>query len=157
MGGLAGFPPPLTIIAQANVRQEMVQANTAGSTKLPLPNETFSKELTLFVGNTAVQLLYFGPAHTSGDIVVYFPSEKAAIVGDLIFIGRDPLIHTNKHGSSFGLVSVLRSIVRLDADVFFSGHADGVDKNAVRALAAHIAERQAEIRKIVNKAVRSRR
>ena len=149
VGGLAGFPQPLTIIAQVNARQEMVQANAAGSTKLPLPNETFAKELTLFVGDTPVQLLYFGPAHTSGDIVIYFPTEKAAVVGDLIFIGRDPLIHTNKHGTSFGLVSVLRSIVRLDANLFFSGHADGVDKNAVRALAADIAEKQAAIKTIV--------
>lgn len=149
VGGLGGFPQPLTIIAHANARQEMVKASSAGNAKLPLPNETFSKELTLFVGGTEVQLLYFGPAHTSGDIVVYIPAEKTAIVGDLVFVGRDPLIHTNKQGSSSGLVAVLRSLVRLDADLFLSGHADGIDKNAVRALTTQIAERQAEIRKLV--------
>ena len=133
VNGLAGFEPQPTIIAHANARQDIVKAN-AGAIKLPLPNETFSKDLTLFVGDTELQLLYFGPAHTNGDVVVYIPSEKAAIVGDLVFVGRDPLIHANKHGSSFGLVSVLKALAQLDADVFLSGHADGVDKKAVESI-----------------------
>ena len=34
---------------------------------------------------------YFGPAHTSGDLVVLLPQQKIAFVGDLLFVGRDPL------------------------------------------------------------------
>ncbi|MGD0382612.1 MAG: MBL fold metallo-hydrolase [Thermoguttaceae bacterium] len=149
VNGLAGFPPHLTIISHANARQDIAQANAAATTKLPLPNVTFSKDLTLFVGDTEIQLLYYGPAHTNGDIVIYIPSEKAAIVGDLVFIGRDPLIHRNKHGSSFGLVSVLNALVQLDADVFLSGHADGVDKKAIEALIAQIEKKQAKVKALV--------
>jgi cyclase len=149
VNGLAGFPPHLTIISHANARQDMVQANVAATTKLPLPNETFSKDLTLFLGDTEVRLLYFGPAHTNGDVVVYIPSEKAAVVGDLVFIGRDPLIHANKHGSSFGLVAVLKSLLQLDAEVFLSGHADGVDKKAIEALIGQIETKQAKVKALV--------
>jgi len=149
VNGLAGFPPHLTIISHASARQDIARANAAATTKLPLPNVTFSKDLTLFVGDTEVQLLYFGPAHTNGDIVIYIPSEKAAIVGDLVFVGRDPLIHANKHGSSFGLVSVLKSLVQLDADVFLSGHADGVDKKAIEALIAQIEQKQAKVKALL--------
>ena len=149
VNGLAGFPPHLTIISHTNARQDMVQANAAATTKLPLPNETFSKDLTLFVGDTEVRLLYFGPAHTNGDVVIYIPSEKAAIVGDLVFVGRDPLIHASKHGSSFGLVSVLKSLLELDADLFLSGHADGVDKKAIEALIAQIEAKQAKVKALV--------
>lgn len=149
VNGLAGFPPHLTIISHTNGRQDIAQANAAATTKLPLPNETFSKDLTLFVGDTEIQLLYYGPAHTNGDIVVYIPSAKTAIVGDLIFVGRDPLIHANKHGSSFGLVSVLKALLQLDADVFLSGHADGVDKKAIETLIAQIEEKQAKIKALV--------
>jgi len=149
VNGLTAFPPHLTIISHTNARQDIAQANAAATTKLPLPNETFSKDLTLFVGDTEVQLLYYGPAHTNGDIVIYIPSEKAAIVGDLIFVGRDPLVHANKHGSSFGLVSVLKALVQLDADLFLSGHADGVDKKAVEALIAQIEQKQAKVKALV--------
>jgi glyoxylase-like metal-dependent hydrolase (beta-lactamase superfamily II) len=149
VNGLAGFPPHLTIISHANARQDMVRANAAAAAKLPLPNETLSKELTVFVGDTEVELLYFGPAHTNGDVVVYIPSEKAAIVGDLVFVGRDPLIHANKCGSSFGLVSVLKAVTRLDADVFLSGHADGVDKKTIEALVAQIEQKQAKVKALI--------
>ncbi len=149
VNGLAGFPPHLQIIAHTNARQDMVKANAAGATKLPLPNETLSKDLTLWLGDTEVRLLYFGPAHTNGDIVVYIPSEKAAIVGDLVFVGRDPLIHASRHGSSFGLVSVLKSLIPSNADVFLSGHADGVDKKAVEDLVAKVEQKQAEVKALV--------
>jgi cyclase len=149
VNGLAGFPPNLSIISHANVRQDIAKANASAATKLPLPNETFSKDMTLYVGGTEVQLLYFGPAHTNGDIVVYIPSEKAAIVGDLVFIGRDPLIHRNKHGSSSGLVSVLKSLLQLDADVFLSGHADGASKKDIETLIAQIEQKQAKVKTLV--------
>jgi cyclase len=149
VNGLSGFSAPLTIISHANARQDMEQANSTARTKLPLPTETFSKELTLYLDDQEVHLLYFGPAHTNGDIVVYIPSEKAAIVGDLVFVGRDPLIHANKHGSSFGLVAVLKALLRLDADVFLSGHSDGVDKKAIEALIAQIEQKQSKIKDLV--------
>ncbi len=149
VNGLAGFPPGLTIIAQANARQDMVQANATAATKLPLPSVTFTKDMTLFVGDIEVRLLHFGPAHTNGDVVVYIPSQKTAIVGDLLFLDRDPLIHAEKHGSSFGLVSVLKQLVALDADLYLSGHADGVDKKAVAALAAKIEDKQSKVKALV--------
>ncbi|MGA2062430.1 MAG: MBL fold metallo-hydrolase [Thermoguttaceae bacterium] len=149
VNGLVGFPPHLTIISHQNGRRDIVQANAAATTKVPLPNETFSKDLTLYVDDTEVQLLYYGPAHTNSDIVIYIPSEKAAIVGDLVFVGRDPLIHANKHGSSFGLVSALKAIIQLDADIFLSGHADGVDKKTIEALIAQIEQKQAKVKALV--------
>jgi hypothetical protein len=45
-----------------------------------LPNITFSERLSLYLGgvskDTRIDLFYFGPAHTDGDAVVYFPDEK---------------------------------------------------------------------------------
>jgi cyclase len=149
VNGLTAYPPRITIISHANARQDIVKANATASAKLPAPNETFSKDLTLYVGDTEVQLHYYGPAHTNGDIVIYIPSEKAAIAGDLVFVGRDPLIHANKHGSSFGLVSVLKALLELDADIFLSGHADGVDKKAVEAMIAQIEQKQAKVKSLV--------
>jgi len=149
VNGLAGYPSPLTIISHANARQDIARANKAATTKLPLPNETFAKQLNLYLGDVEVQLRHFGPAHTSGDVVVCIPSAKAAIVGDLVFVGRDPLIHAHKKGSSFGLVSVLKSLLQLDVNVFLSGHSDAVDRKTVEALAAQIEQKQAKVKALV--------
>jgi glyoxylase-like metal-dependent hydrolase (beta-lactamase superfamily II) len=96
-----------------------------------------------------VELLYFGPAHTSGDLVVYLPQQKAAFVGDLLFQGRDPLIHRQKGGTSAGLVQVLNKILALDADTFLSGHADALTKADTQTLAASIEDRRAKVNVLV--------
>lgn len=150
VNGLAGLPSGLTVISHAIARQDIAGANAAATVKLPLPNVTFSTDLTLFVGDAEIRLLHFGPAHTSGDVVVYFPAQKAVIAGDLVFVGRDPLIHAHKRGSSFGLVTVLKSLLELDADLFLSGHAEGVDKPAIEALVASIEEKQAQVKALVD-------
>jgi cyclase len=150
VNGLAGFPPGLTIIAHASARKDMVAANATAAAKLPLPSVTFRDGIDLFVGDIEVRLLHFGAAaHTHGDIVAYIPSLKAAVVGDLVFVGRDPLIHAEKNGSSFGLVAVLKQMLTLDADVFYSGHADGQDKKAVAAMAARIEDKQTKVKALV--------
>lgn len=141
VNGLPGFPTGLTIVAHSNARNEMLASFS--NHQQYLPNR-------LITGNTvlspAIRLDYYGPAHTDGDLVVVFPREKAAFIGDLVFIGRDPLIHSHKHGSSFGLVKVLREILKLDVDTLLSGHAPPVGKREVRALIAKIEEKQRQVR-----------
>lgn len=149
VNGLAGYPSGLTILSHPNTRQDIARANATAAAKLPLPDVTFTTQMTLHLGDSQVQLFYFGPAHTSGDVAVYLPSEKAVIVGDLVFVGRDPLIHAHKKGSSFGLVSVLKSLLKLDADLFLSGHSDGVDRKTVEALAADIQQKQAKVKALL--------
>lgn len=146
VGGLISFPPNLTIISHENTRQLMADANETAQTKIPLPNVTFKDQLSLYLDGMEIRLLYFGPAHTSGDIVVLFPVEKAAIVGDLVFIGRDPLIHRAKNGSSFGLVAALKAILQLDADIYLSGHSNPIERNTVKNLLAQIEDKQAKIK-----------
>src|SRR5690554_6926822 len=47
----------------------------AGVTKT-LPTRTFSGRLDLTVGDTAVELVEVGPAHTAGDVLVHVPSRR---------------------------------------------------------------------------------
>ena len=81
--------------------------------------------------------------------MVYLPEQKLAFVGDLLFVGRDPLIHRQKGGTSFGLVQVLRKMLALDADTFLSGHADPLTKADIRTLLASIEDKQAKVKALV--------
>jgi cyclase len=152
VNGLVGFPSGLTIVAHANTRKDMEAAfkDPKMSALQPyLPNVTFDASRPLNVDSVRVDLLYFGPAHTSGDVVVYLPAQKIAFIGDLAFVGRDPLIHVQKGGTSLGLVQVLNKILALDADTFIAGHTEPLTKGDIRALVTSIEEKQAKMKTLI--------
>jgi len=152
VGGLSAFPKGLAIYAHTNTRGDIETAfkDPKMSALLPyLPNQTVSGDRTLNLAGVRLSLRYFGPAHTSGDLVVHLPAQKIAFVGDLAFIGRDPLIHRQKGGTSFGLVQVLNKILMLDADTFISGHRDPLTKTDIRGLLNSIQDKQAKVKALV--------
>jgi glyoxylase-like metal-dependent hydrolase (beta-lactamase superfamily II) len=152
VNGLSGFPKGLPIIAHATTRRDMEAAfkDPKLSALVPyLPNDTNTNGRSLNIAGARVNLLHFGPAHTSGDLVVHLPDQKLAFVGDLLFVGRDPLIHRLKGGNSFGLVQTLNKMLALDADTFLSGHADALTKADIRTLLASIEEKQAKVQALV--------
>ncbi|MGC9973328.1 MAG: MBL fold metallo-hydrolase [Bryobacteraceae bacterium] len=152
VNGLSAFPKGVTVVAQANTRKDMEAAfqDPKFSALVPyLPSETLSSDRPLNIDGARVSLLHFGPAHTSGDLVVFLPDQKIAFVGDLAFVGRDPLVHRQKGGNSFGLAETLKKILALDADTFISGHSDPLTKADIQALLASIQEKQAKVKALV--------
>ena len=153
VNGLAGFPPGLQIIAHERTRKDMEEAFGKDDALKPLrtylPNRTFTDAFDLKGLGAEIRLLHFGPAHTSGDIVVFFPVERVAFVGDLLFVGRDPLIHRSKGGTSFGLVKTLNGLLALEADTYLSGHADPLAKSDIRTLLTGIEEKQAKVQALI--------
>lgn len=149
VNGLPGFPAGTKIVAHEETRRYMTEAFKEERQKVSLPQITFSDRIQLYFGEHVVELLYFGPAHTSGDAVVYFPEEKVALLGDLLFVGRDPLVHRHKNGSSFGLVKVLRAVLGLDAQVFLSGHAEKGTRSDIEAEIKFVEQEQAKIKALV--------
>ncbi|MGB0467122.1 MAG: MBL fold metallo-hydrolase [Pontibacterium sp.] len=51
-------------------------------------DQTFDKELELDLGGVTARLIYFGPAHSLGDISVYIPESNVLIAGDIAFQQR---------------------------------------------------------------------
>jgi glyoxylase-like metal-dependent hydrolase (beta-lactamase superfamily II) len=147
VNGITGFPADIQIFAQEETKRYMDEAFTDEKQRAYLPLiKTFASGGPEYdLGNLKVRILCFGPAHTSGDAVIFCPSEKAAFLGDLFFSGRDPLVHRHKNGDSFGLVKVLSSVLKLDAQVFLSGHAEKATPADVQALIKSIEEKQAQI------------
>jgi len=152
INGLPGFPRGVAIIAQEQVKADMIKA----AADLPalqdyLPTVTFKDELKLKTGPTTVILRYYGPAHTAGDTVVYVDRDKTAFVGDLVVVGRDPLIHRSKNGSSFGLVKTLRALLdrRPHIETFIPGHGDMITRAEVENLIRSIEIKQARIKALI--------
>ncbi len=158
INGLNGFPSGLKIYAHPQTKKDVEEAAKSANTQYLsdyLPNEICPGEaskkssMDIKIGNETVQLYFFGPAHTSGDLVVYFPAEKVAFLGDLVFVGRDPLIHRVKGGSSIGLLETLKCIVDLDADIYLTGHSDPLNKKDVQSAYTSIAEKHDKVKAMV--------
>jgi cyclase len=102
-----------------------------------LPTRTFTGELELRVGDTAVQLSELGPAHTEGDVVVAVPRRHVLFAGDLLFVGGHPVVWA---GPVSGWVAALDRILATDVDVIVPGHGPVTDKAGVAELKAYFTE-----------------
>lgn len=154
VNGLTAFPAAVTVIAQENNKKEQEQAIAKGGKDAPpadhLPSRlvTKSKE-NLKLDGVSFQLLHWGPAHTSGDLVVFLPKQKIVFTGDLITNRPDPLIHLEKNGSSEGWIKSAKGLVALNADTFVPGHGNPETKAEVEQYLAHAEAKRAKIAALV--------
>ena len=95
------------------------------------PNRTFSGELTIQVGDKAVQLIEVGPAHTRGDVLVYVPDDRVIFTGDILFIDGTPIIW---EGPVENWIAACDRIAGLDLEAIVPGHGPITDRAGVRAV-----------------------
>jgi len=93
------------------------------------PTQTFSGQHHLDVGGREVQLIEVGPAHTSGDTLVYVTDAKILFTGDILFIGGTPIVWA---GPPQRWVDACDFILDLDVSVIVPGHGPVTDKSGVR-------------------------
>jgi len=98
-----------------------------GITALP-PDITFDKQLTLYLDESEVQLLYYKPGHTVGDIIAWLPRESVVFAGDLLFLYSTPLC---MQGSFAGWLEIMEAMIKLDARVYVPGHGPLCGKEGV--------------------------
>ncbi len=99
-GGNAGFEGVTRIVAHENTRANMARMELFADPNAPgLPTTTFADRYSLLEDLDRIELHYFGPAHTDGDIVVVFPAKGVAYVGDLFPAKRVPSVDAASGGS----------------------------------------------------------
>ena len=134
--GISQLPEGLTIIAHENTKKEMEAAT--GRNAIPsnyFPTKSIASSETTSIDGVPIQLLHWGPAHTSGDLIVYFPTQKVVFAGDVIVADFPPggtQIHPNLNGSIAGWIETVKGMLALDADTFVPGHGDLFTKDDVR-------------------------
>lgn len=105
-----------TIIAHANA---VPFIKTGGHTALP--DETFTDEKTVRLGDGEVQLHYFGPSHTDNVIVIEFPKQRAIFVVDTLNINRLP--YDNLPRFYFPeMIDYIRAVEAMDFEIAIPGH-----------------------------------
>ena len=69
-------------------RMEQYNREKANGTRIVEPTETFEERKVLKLGDTRIELISFGPAHSPGDISVWLPDKDVIITGDMAFHER---------------------------------------------------------------------
>ena len=100
------------IISQENCRASMMRNLKPEETpeSVGVPQKTYEKDMSLRVGDETVKLVYFGPAHTSGDTVVVFEKAKVIHAGDLFFQGMPPYIDVGDGSDTKNWVSIIEML-----------------------------------------------
>lgn len=113
-----------TVIAQENVRKRMSTTAVNSKTKevtqprdpAAWPVVTFPNTMSVHLNGEDVDLIYLGPAHTDGDVAVWFKKANVFHLGDMFVTYGYPYIDYEGGGSISGFVSNLDKVLALMDD-----------------------------------------
>jgi len=153
VNGLVAYPANVKVIAHENNKKEQEAAIKAGGRGAPppdrLPSQVVTKEKeTMTIDGVRVELYHWAPAHTSGDLMVFFPAQRVVATGDIIVTNRaddNPNIHQEKNGSTAGWLTNVKGLVGLNAETYVPGHGELLTKADVQRKLTATTERRAKI------------
>lgn len=87
--------------------------------KLVVPTTLFEERFELDLNGTEVHMIYVGPCHQIGDVIVHVPSERVVFAGDVVFTECTPI---GWAGTFENWLAALDLIVRLNPEKIVPGH-----------------------------------
>ncbi|HEX7284716.1 MAG TPA: MBL fold metallo-hydrolase [Candidatus Angelobacter sp.] len=124
-GGNFAVGPRAVIISTAYTRDKV----THDDPQQYALNITVRQELTLWVGGHEVRIFHPGPAHTMGDLMVYFPDQQAIATGDLFLTNSCPAMD---EGDMENWIVALGGVLGLPVEHIVPGHFAVATKNDLR-------------------------
>jgi cyclase len=135
-GGNSMVGPDAVIISTTFTRDQVLRPGK--QTREYLLNQTVGAEgLTLYISGHEVRIYHPGPAHTRGDLVVYFPDEHAVATGDLFLTSSCPAMDD---GDLENWISALDHVLALPVEHAVPGHFELATRNEVRFFRDYLAD-----------------
>jgi cyclase len=138
VSGNVEFPATVDVVVQENTKANMEAMRQPSFVPPPAsgppPNiftknngtgmakRTFKDKMTIGSGADRIDLFYFGPAHTNGDAMVFFPSARVLHMADVFAAKGLPGMDSNNGGTGVGYTATLTKA------------ADFADKNNVQTI-----------------------
>ena len=120
------FPASVEIVSQENTAANMqkMPAFQEALNRHGLPDRTYKDKMTLLSGKDAIDLYYFGPAHTNGDTFVVFRNARVVHAGDAFANKGQPLIDRNNGGSGIAYPETIAKAAKGvgNVDTVINGH-----------------------------------
>jgi cyclase len=93
------------------------------------PTTLIDGDTTIDLDGTSAQLLYVGPAHTPGDVVVHLPDDGIVFTGDILFHRCTPI---GWEGTFANWIAALERIEALEPAIVVPGHGPLADVDGLR-------------------------
>jgi glyoxylase-like metal-dependent hydrolase (beta-lactamase superfamily II) len=89
-----------------------------------VPTDVFNADKTLHLNRATIALKYYGPAHTDGDISVYFAEADVLHTGDTWWNGHFPFIDYSTGGNIDGMITAAEANIAqvTDKTIVIPGH-----------------------------------
>jgi glyoxylase-like metal-dependent hydrolase (beta-lactamase superfamily II) len=137
-GGNSVVGPQAVIISTAFTRAQ------AGASPDYALNETVSQDL-LSVGGHTVWIYHPGPAHTLGDLVVYFPDDHIIATGDLFLTNSCPAMD---EGDMENWIRALDQMLALPVERIVPGHFEVAGKKQMQLFRNYLAALRSQVARL---------
>lgn len=112
--------------------------------ELTVPTTLIGDKRVIDLDGTEVHVIYVGPCHNVGDVIVHVPSEGVVFAGDVVFQQCTPIAWVGSYKAWFRTLDL---IVGLNLKVIVPGHGpvcgvDGIE--VMRAYLHHVRDRSAD-------------
>ncbi len=133
-GNLVLGPAGTWLVSQANSREKMKKSNiinlVVAAHEQPayppkaLPVITFEDSMQFHFNGEQIDLMHFGPAHTTGDAAIYFRGSNAVHMGDIFNTSGFPFIDAGNGGGIDGVIEFCKQVItQINKDtVVIPGH-----------------------------------
>jgi len=109
--------------------------------ELTPPTTLFDERLDLDLDGIHAELVYVGPAHTQGDVIVHLPEQGVVFVGDVLFRLCTPI---GWEGTFAKWTEALDRLIALQPDVIVPGHGPLCGVEGPREMRAYLQYVRAE-------------
>jgi cyclase len=120
------FPASVEIVVQENTAGYMAKMKNFATpeTKHGMADRTFKDKMTVLSGREAIDLYYFGPAHTGGDAFIVFRNLRVMHAGDAFSGPTTPIMDVNNGGSGLAYPQTLAKAAAgiKNVDTVIPGH-----------------------------------
>ena len=121
-GGYASFPATVTLIAHPTSRAALGDRATG-------PVETVTDRRVVSLGDTDVEVLHLGRAHTGGDLVVHVPSARVLFMSESYLHRMFPSV---AGGYPSEWIAAISRAEAMGVDAFIPGHGFVDDRETLR-------------------------
>lgn len=140
----------VTVVAHQTVRERMSKEKVNASTKEvtpprdkdALPVVTFAERISFHLNDEDIDLIHLDPAHTDGDVVVYFRKANVYHMGDMFVTYGYPYIDYSSGGSINGFITSLDKLLNMmdDSTKIIPGHGELCNKADVKKFRDRLAD-----------------
>ncbi|MEZ5243618.1 MAG: MBL fold metallo-hydrolase [Acidimicrobiales bacterium] len=101
----------------------------------PTPTVTFDGRLVRTVGDTTVEMVEVGPAHTEGDVLVHVPGRSTVFTGDIVFVEGHPILWAGSIPELLGAFDVIEA---WNPETIVPGHGPITDLSGLREIREYL-------------------